>query len=105
MYKTLGTGLKHPTSGSFRMHHFRHLREPWSNTVHFGGTALATSWCGYMSGAVQSGYRAAAEIIWDLAPDQLTQEDKSYLAAAYPEPQTNPIAQEPGDLKSLCLIL
>ena len=84
------------------MHHFKHLREPWNDTVHFGGTALATSWCGYMSGAVQSGYRAAAEIIRDFAPEKLSSEDKAHLAAAYPE--TKQKAQQPGDLKSLCSI-
>ena len=58
------------------MHHFGFLRQPWLDSVHFAGTALATSWCGYMSGAVQSGYRAAAEIIKEVDPSKLTQEDK-----------------------------
>ena len=58
------------------MHHFGFLRQPWLDSVHFAGTALATSWCGYMSGAVQSGYRAAAEIIKEIDPSKLTQEDK-----------------------------
>ena len=58
------------------MHHFGFLRQPWLDSVHFAGTALATSWCGYMSGAIQSGYRAAAEIIKEIDPSKLTQEDK-----------------------------
>ena len=86
------------------MHNFQHLRQPWKQTVHFAGTALATSWCGYMSGAVQSGYRAAAEIIKDLAPDKLTQEDKDNLAKAYPSPDCKPVVHEQGDVKSLCSI-
>ncbi len=86
------------------MHNFEYLRQPLRNKVHFGGTALATSWVGYMSGAVQSGYRAAAEIIKDLAPEKLTQEDKDNLARAYPSPNRNSVAHEQGDLKSLCSI-
>lgn len=48
---------------------FKTLRRPWQY-IHFAGTELATSWCGYMSGAVQSGYRAAAEVLHCLNPDQ-----------------------------------
>lgn len=38
------------------------LREPFER-VHFAGTETATSWPGYMNGAVQSGERAAKEIM------------------------------------------
>jgi monoamine oxidase len=41
---------------------FAHIREPYS-LVHFAGTESATHWTGYMSGAVQSGLRAAHEIL------------------------------------------
>jgi monoamine oxidase len=48
---------------------YQTLRRPW-HRIHFAGTELATSWCGYMSGAVQSGYRAAAEVLHKLNPNQ-----------------------------------
>ena len=48
---------------------YQTLRRPW-HRIHFAGTELATSWCGYMSGAVQSGYRAAAEVLHKLNPDE-----------------------------------
>ena len=38
------------------------LREP-VGPIHWAGTETATQWCGYMEGAVQSGERAAAEIL------------------------------------------
>ncbi len=40
------------------------LRAPVGR-VHWAGTETATVWCGYMDGAVQSGERAAAEILAD----------------------------------------
>ena len=41
--------------------------------VHFAGTETATEWMGYMDGAVQSGQRAAAEILVEMGV--LTQGD------------------------------
>jgi monoamine oxidase len=38
------------------------LREPIGR-IHWAGTETATEWCGYMDGAVQSGERAAAEVL------------------------------------------
>jgi len=38
------------------------LREPVGR-IHWAGTETATEWCGYMDGAVESGERAAAEIL------------------------------------------
>ncbi|CAN7997058.1 unnamed protein product [Ixodes hexagonus] len=37
------------------------LRQPF-NKVYFAGTETATSWPGYMNGAVQAGERAAREV-------------------------------------------
>ena len=37
--------------------------------VHWAGTETATVWAGYMDGAVQSGYRAAAEVLTALNPN------------------------------------
>ncbi|KAM8872030.1 putative flavin-containing monoamine oxidase A isoform 1-T1 [Synchiropus picturatus] len=50
------------------------LRKPCGR-IHWSGTETATKWCGYMSGAVQSGKRAALEVLADLSPDCLTQEE------------------------------
>ena len=38
------------------------LRRP-AGRVHWAGAETATSWCGYMEGAVQSGERAAGEAL------------------------------------------
>jgi len=38
------------------------MRKP-VGPIHWGSTELATSWCGYMEGAVESGERAADEIL------------------------------------------
>ena len=38
------------------------LREP-SGRLHFAGTEAATRWAGYMDGAIESGQRAAAEVL------------------------------------------
>jgi hypothetical protein len=38
------------------------LREP-VGCVHFAGTETATTWMGYMDGAVEAGERAAAEVM------------------------------------------
>eukprot|EP00052_Salpingoeca_macrocollata_P013551 m.105851 g.105851 ORF g.105851 m.105851 type:complete len:521 (+) comp18961_c0_seq1:1854-3416(+) len=42
----------------------RELRQPLWN-FHFAGTELARQWAGYMSGAVESGERAAKEALWE----------------------------------------
>ena len=41
------------------------LREP-AGPIHWAGTETATTWCGYMDGAVRSGERAAAEVLAQL---------------------------------------
>jgi monoamine oxidase len=40
----------------------RALRTPCGR-IHWAGTETATVWTGYMDGAVQSGERAAAEVL------------------------------------------
>lgn len=47
--------------------------------IHWAGTETATQWCGYMSGAVQSGQRAAVEVLAELCPTVLTQEEQGAL--------------------------
>ncbi|WP_250632928.1 flavin monoamine oxidase family protein [Rhodoflexus caldus] len=39
-----------------------HLRTPFGN-IHFAGTETADRWNGYLDGAIQSGYRAAEELM------------------------------------------
>ena len=50
-------------------------RNCFYDRVHFGGTETATSWIGYMDGAVQSGVRAALEVLNVLKPQTLSSED------------------------------
>ncbi|XP_029693067.1 amine oxidase [flavin-containing] A isoform X5 [Takifugu rubripes] len=54
------------------------LRKPFGR-IHWGGTETATQWCGYMSGAVQAGQRAALEVLAELCPTALIQEDLEAL--------------------------
>jgi len=58
-----------PTVGT--MQAFAALRTP-CGSVHFGGTEAATVWIGYMDGAVQSGTRAALEVLQQIKPQSLT---------------------------------
>ncbi|XP_071322463.1 probable flavin-containing monoamine oxidase A [Trachinotus anak] len=51
------------------------LRKPCGR-IHWAGTETATQWCGYMSGAVQAGQRAALEVLAELRPMTLTQEEQ-----------------------------
>lgn len=66
------------------------LRKPFGR-LHFAGTESATIWCGYMSGAVQAGRRAAIEVLYDLRPQLVSVQDLS-------EPKTIP---KPAKKKSL----
>jgi len=43
-------------------HSFAHLRKP-EGRIHWAGTEAATEWIGYMEGAIQSGERAADEVL------------------------------------------
>ncbi|XP_041364297.1 probable flavin-containing monoamine oxidase A [Gigantopelta aegis] len=56
----------------------RSLRQPFGK-LHFAGTETATMWCGYMDGAVQSGIRAATEVLRLIRPDLVTPEDLDIL--------------------------
>ncbi|XP_029565115.1 probable flavin-containing monoamine oxidase A isoform X3 [Salmo trutta] len=50
--------------------------------IHWAGTETATKWCGYMDGAIQSGQRAALEVLARLCPFTLTQEEQDAMQAA-----------------------
>ncbi|TRY70038.1 hypothetical protein TCAL_02872 [Tigriopus californicus] len=66
------------------MHHFNGIRDS-EGRIHFAGTATATDWTGYLSGAAQSGFRAASEVLHQLDPDQLTEKDHDYLKPKTPK--------------------
>lgn len=53
------TGLMGPNTLS---HLGEELRKPFGN-IHFAGTETAMKWCGYLDGAIESGYRAANEVL------------------------------------------
>lgn len=65
------------------MHHFNGIRKS-EGRIHFAGTATATDWTGYLSGAAQSGFRTASEVLREMNPDQMTEKDKDYLTAKRP---------------------
>ncbi|KAM4527547.1 putative flavin-containing monoamine oxidase A [Odontesthes bonariensis] len=54
------------------------LRKPCGR-IHWAGTETATQWCGYMSGAVQAGQRAALEVLAEVCHMALTVEDQEAL--------------------------
>uniref|UniRef100_A0A8C6UDY9 Amine oxidase n=1 Tax=Neogobius melanostomus TaxID=47308 RepID=A0A8C6UDY9_9GOBI len=58
------------------------LRMPCGR-IHWAGTETATRWCGYMSGAVQSGQRAALEVLHELCPSVLTEEETEEVKSSY----------------------
>lgn len=51
-----------------------HLRSPFDR-LHFAGTETATEWTGYISGAIQSADRAAAEVLKNLRPELVSEND------------------------------
>ncbi|CAD6198917.1 unnamed protein product [Caenorhabditis auriculariae] len=53
-----------------QMDAYQVIRDPFHN-VHFAGTESATEWIGYMDGAVQSGWRAAHEVLKCMEKDRL----------------------------------
>lgn len=56
------------------MYAFPHLRLPFDK-LHFAGTETATAWTGFITGAIQSGERAAKEVLHNLRPNLLSEED------------------------------
>ncbi|XP_045212383.2 probable flavin-containing monoamine oxidase A [Mercenaria mercenaria] len=63
------------------------LRDPF-RCIHFAGTETATVWTGYMSGAVQAGYRAAIEILLDLRPQTVSGQDLEDNNKPFKHPNT-----------------
>ncbi|XP_042869530.1 probable flavin-containing monoamine oxidase A [Penaeus japonicus] len=56
------------------MYAFPHLRLP-HDRVHFAGTETSTEWTGFISGAIQSGQRAATEVLKNLRPEMVSEDD------------------------------
>ncbi|KAF7700791.1 hypothetical protein HF521_001956 [Silurus meridionalis] len=56
------------------------LRKPCGR-IFWAGTETAMQWCGYLSGAVQSGNRAALEVLADVSPDVLSQSELQEVKA------------------------
>ncbi|XP_069017999.1 probable flavin-containing monoamine oxidase A [Embiotoca jacksoni] len=54
------------------------LRKPCGR-IYWAGTETATQWCGYMSGAVQAGQRAALEVLAEVCHVTLTKEEQEVL--------------------------
>ncbi len=71
-----GPGLIMPPG---TMHNFHYLRRPHGDHVYFGGSETAVSWAGFMSGAIEAGWRAAAEAMEKLHPDRLNDDDRRLL--------------------------
>ncbi|KAF6721674.1 putative flavin-containing monoamine oxidase A [Oryzias melastigma] len=60
------------------MYYHPSLRKPCGR-IFWAGTETATQWCGYMSGAVQAGQRAALEVLTELWQVDLTAEEMEAL--------------------------
>ncbi len=66
------------------MHNYDLLRRPHGR-IHIAGSETATKWCGYLSGAVHAGERAAAEVAKALRGDEvLEQRDRLRLSESEP---------------------
>ncbi|XP_041363842.1 probable flavin-containing monoamine oxidase A [Gigantopelta aegis] len=61
----------------------RGLREP-IDRIHFAGTESATVWFGFLNGAIQSGLRAATEVLMDLRPQTITADDLKLCKMSVP---------------------
>ncbi|XP_062870463.1 probable flavin-containing monoamine oxidase A [Trichomycterus rosablanca] len=56
------------------------LRKP-CDRIYWAGTETATQWCGYLSGAIQAGQRAALEVLADVSPAVLSRKELSTARA------------------------
>ncbi|KAK3549539.1 hypothetical protein QTP86_003632 [Hemibagrus guttatus] len=61
--------------------------QPWR--IYWAGTETATRWCGYLSGAVQSGQRAALEVLADVSPDVLSESELQEVRADLTKAQSD----------------
>uniref|UniRef100_A0A3B5AEN7 Amine oxidase n=1 Tax=Stegastes partitus TaxID=144197 RepID=A0A3B5AEN7_9TELE len=75
------------------------LRRPCGR-IHWAGTETATQWCGYLSGAVQAGQRAALEVLAEVCHVTLTGEEQEVLRCSQ---TVNGPAKQTSSSKLLCL--
>ncbi|KAM4533220.1 putative flavin-containing monoamine oxidase A [Fundulus diaphanus] len=71
------------------------LRKPCGR-IHWAGTETAMQWCGYMSGAVQAGQRAALEVLAEVCHVVLTAEEQEALVQGQTvkgPPQQTPLSR------------
>lgn len=66
-----GGCIAHYPGEAVSMKDFGEIRWPL-NRMYWAGAETATYWYGHIAGAVQSGYRAAIEALYDLRPQSLT---------------------------------
>uniref|UniRef100_A0A668A0I9 Amine oxidase n=1 Tax=Myripristis murdjan TaxID=586833 RepID=A0A668A0I9_9TELE len=76
------------------------LRKPCGR-IHWAGTETATQWCGYMSGAVQAGQRAALEVLAELCPLTLTLEEQEALR--HSQAANTPVERTTSSSQRSCL--
>lgn len=61
-----------------KMKSFSEIRRPIGR-IFWAGTETSTYWYGHIAGAIQAGYRAGIEVIYDLRPQSLTVGDLNRL--------------------------
>ncbi|KAK9968135.1 hypothetical protein ABG768_002475 [Culter alburnus] len=78
------------------------LRKPFGR-IYWAGTETATQWCGYISGAIQSGQRAAMEVLAQMCPSSLSREELDAVRASlkHSDPRK---ASKCKSSKSYCLL-
>ncbi|CAG5129943.1 unnamed protein product [Candidula unifasciata] len=69
------------------------IRRP-DGRIHFAGTETATSWSGYMSGAVQAGERSALEVLFRLKPSVLKEAEIPTVTLLSAQHRHNSITKE-----------
>lgn len=79
-----GGPVSMPKIGTF-LQTSKDIRLPFGR-IHFAGAELATQWAGYMDGAVQSGERAANEVLFQFGLDLRPRECKPLISAKAADP-------------------
>ncbi|XP_051764365.1 amine oxidase [flavin-containing] A isoform X2 [Ctenopharyngodon idella] len=78
------------------------LRKPFGR-IHWAGAETATQWCGYISGAIQSGQRAAMEVLAQMCPSSLSREELDAVQASL-KPSDPRKESKCKSSKSYCLL-
>lgn len=72
--------------------------------IHWAGTETATQWCGYLSGAVQAGQRAAMEVLAEVCPSALSEDDLEKVRAEVTRAPVKTEARNHRSASSCCLL-